>query len=180
MSQGIPPGYVLPTPQRAKLVGTLNIVFASLLLVYILFQIAILFFTPAIMQMLGDVIKQAQAKTEQARKDNLEKLKQLAALAKTAEEKAEIEQQRSALEKTPPVTMPDMSKVTDMMKTPAYQAYIWSDMISGLLLNVAMLISGIGLLQLKESGRRMALWTFGLKIFRLCALALLMIIIVIP
>ncbi len=180
MSQGIPPGYVLPTPQRAKLVGTLNIVFASLLLVYILFQIAMLFFTPAIMQMSGDMIKQVQAKTEQTRKDNLEKLKQLAALAKTAEEKSQIEQQRSALEKTPQVTILDMSKMTDMMKAPAYQAYVWSDMISGLMLNVAMLISGIGLLRLKESGRKLALWTFGLKIVRLSALAVLMIIFVIP
>ena len=50
MSQGIPSGYVLPTPQRAKLVGTLNIVFASLLLVYILFQITMLFFTPALIR----------------------------------------------------------------------------------------------------------------------------------
>src|SRR5271166_2922099 len=116
MSQGIPPGYVLPTPQRAKLVGTLNIVFASLLLIYILFQIAMIFATPAIMQMSGDVLKQTQAKTEQARKENIEKLKQLADQAKTAEEKAQLEQQRSALERTPQVTMPDMNKVTDMMK----------------------------------------------------------------
>jgi hypothetical protein len=45
---------------------------------------------------------------------------------------------------------------------------------------VAMLIAGIGLLQLKESGRKLALWTFGLKVVRLCALAVMMIIIVIP
>jgi len=76
--------------------------------------------------------------------------------------------------------MPDMSKVTDMMKAPGYQAYIWTDMISGLVLNLAMLISGISLLGLKEAGRRMALWTFGLKIVRLCTMALLMIIIIIP
>jgi len=180
MSQGIPPGYVLPTPQRAKLVGTLNIVFASLLLVYILFQIAMLFFTPAIMQMTGGIIKQAQAKAEEQRKAELDALKQEAAQAKTAEEKTQIEQRRSTLEKTPQVTMPDIKVVTDMMKAPGYQAYIWSDMISGLVLNVAMLISGIGLLQLKEPGRKLALWTFGLKIVRLCVLALLMIIIVIP
>ncbi len=43
-----------------------------------------------------------------------------------------------------------------------------------------MLISGIFLLQLKESGRKLALWTFGLKVVRLCALAVLLIVIVIP
>ena len=129
MSQGIPPGYVLPTPQRAKLVGTLNIVFGSLLIVYILFQIAMLFFTPALMQMSGDMIKQAQTKAEQQRKDQLAELKKKAAEAKTAEEKSELEQQQRALEKSPQVNVPDMSKVADMMKTPAYQAYVWSDMI---------------------------------------------------
>ncbi len=148
MSQGIPPGYVLPTPQRAKLVGTLNIVFAALLLVYILFQIAMIFASPVLMQMSGDVLKQAQAKADEQRKAELEALKQEAAQAKTAEEKAQIELRRSTLEKTPQVTMPDMSKVTDMMKAPAYQAYVWTDMVSGLVLNVAMLISGIGLLGL--------------------------------
>jgi hypothetical protein len=43
-----------------------------------------------------------------------------------------------------------------------------------------MLISGIALLWLKESGRKLALWTFGLKVVRLCVLAVMMIIIVIP
>lgn len=180
MSQGIPPGYVLPTPQRAKLVGTLNIVFASLVLVYIVFQIAMLFFAPAIVQMSGDMVKQAQVKADQQRKDQLEELRQQAAAAKTAEEKSQIEVRLHALEKSPQVTMPDMSKVTDMMKAPAFQAYVWSDLISGLVLNVAMLISGIGLLRLKEWGRMMALWIFGLKIVRLCALTLLTIIIIIP
>ncbi len=180
MSQGIPPGYVLPTPQRAKLVGTLNIVFASLVLVYILFQIAVLFLMPVIMQMSGEVVKQAQTKAEEQRKAALETLKQEAAQAKTPEEKAQIERRRNKLESTPSVTVPDLSKVTDMMKAPAYQAYVWTDMVSGLVLNVVMLVSGIGLLRLKESGRRLALWTFGLKIVRLCGLALMMIVIVIP
>ena len=53
-------------------------------------------------------------------------------------------------------------------------------MISGLVLNVAMLVSGIGLFQLKESGRRLALWTFGLKIVRLAVLATIMIVVIIP
>ncbi len=118
MSQGIPPGYVLPTPQRAKLVGTLNIVFASLLLVYILFQIAMLFATPAIMQMSGDAVKQVQAKADQQRKDQLEALKQKAAQAKTEEAISQIEQRQSALRVMPQVTMPDMSKMADAMKTP--------------------------------------------------------------
>jgi hypothetical protein len=181
MSQGIPPGYVLPTPQRAKLVGTLNIIFASLLLLYILFQIAMLFMMPMIMQMSGDMVKQAQAKVDQQREDRLAELKKEAAEAKTDEEKAQIKQNMTALEKAAPaVTMPNMSVVTDAMKDPAYLAYVWGDMISGLVLNVAMLISGIGLLQLSERNRRLALWTFALKILRLCFLAVLMILIIIP
>src|SRR4051812_10868432 len=116
MSQAIPSGYVLPTPQRAKLVGTLNIVFASMLLIYILFQLAMLFFTPVLIEMSMGTMKQVQAKVDQQRKDELAELKKAAAEAKTAEEKKQVEEQLSALEKKPQVTMPDMSKVTDMMK----------------------------------------------------------------
>lgn len=180
MSQGLPSGYVLPTPRRAKLVGTLNIVFASLLLLYILFQLAMLFFTPVIMEMSIGMVKQAQTKVEQQRKDEETELKKEAAAAKTAEEKKQVEERLSTLEKTPTVTMPDMSKVTDMMKNPVIRANQWGDMISGLVLNVAMLVSGIGLVQLKEWGRQLALWTFGLKIVRLGVLATVMIIFIIP
>jgi hypothetical protein len=139
-----------------------------------------LFMTPMIMQMSGDMVKQAQAKVEQQRKDQLADLKKEAAEAKTDEEKAQIKQQIAALEKAPAVTMPNMSIVTDMMKDPAYLAYMSGDLISGLVLNVAMLISGIGLLQLREWGRRLALGTFALKILRLCILAVLAILIIIP
>jgi hypothetical protein len=180
MSQGLPSGYVLPTPQRAKLVGTLNIVFASMLLLYILFQIAMLFFTPALIEMSGGMVKQAQAKIDQQRKDQQAELKKEAAEAKTAEEKKVVEERLSTLEKTPQVTMPDMSKVTDMMKNPVIRANQWLDFSSGLALNVAMLVSGIGLVQLKEWGRKLALWTFGLKIVRLGVLAMIMIIFILP
>jgi hypothetical protein len=180
MSQGLPSGYVLPTPQRAKLVGTLNIVFASMLLLYILFQIAMLFFTPALIEMSGGMVKQAQAKIDQQRKDQQAELKKEAAEAKTAEEKKVVEERLSTLEKTPQVTMPDMSKVTDMMKNPVIRANQWLDFGSGLALNVAMLVSGIGLVQLKEWGRKLGLWTFGLKIVRLGVLATIMIIFILP
>jgi Sec-independent protein translocase protein TatA len=92
------------------------------LLVCIVFQIAMLLFTPMLMQMLGDAVKQIQAKADQQRKDQLEALKQEAAQAKTAEEKSQIEQRQGALKVTPQVAMPDMSKMADMMKTPAFQA----------------------------------------------------------
>jgi hypothetical protein len=180
MSQSLPSGYVLPTPQRAKLVGTLNIVFASMLLLYILFQIAMLFATPMIMEMSMGVVKQAQTKVDQQRKDELAELKKEATEAKTDEEKKQAEERLSTLEKTPQVKMPDMSKVTDMMKNPVIRANQWCDFISGLVLNVAMLVSGIGLLQLREGGRRLALWTFGLKIVRLGVLASVMITLILP
>ncbi len=76
--------------------------------------------------------------------------------------------------------MPDMSKVTDMMKNPVIRANQWLDFVSGLALNVVMLVSGIGLVQLKEWSRKLALWTFGLKIVRLGVLATITIIFIIP
>ncbi len=81
-------------------------------------HIAMLFFTPALMQMSGDAVKQIQAKADQQRKDQLEALKQKAAQAKTEEAISQIEQRQSALRVMPQVTMPDMSKMADAMKTP--------------------------------------------------------------
>jgi hypothetical protein len=73
-----------------------------------------------------------------------------------------------------------MSKVTDMMNNPVIKANQWADMLSGLALNIAMLASGIGLVQLKEWGRKLAIWTFSLKIVRLGILAVVMIVFIIP
>src|SRR5262245_10880256 len=180
MSQGVPSGYVLPTPQRAKLVGVLNIVFASLLLIYIGIQAAMLILTPTIMRISGDMMKDSQLKLEQKREADLAALKKEAAEAKTDEEKAQLAGQIKALENEPKVTMPDMNKMWDAMRAPGYQVYVWSDLASGFLLNLAMLISGIGLLRLKERSRKLAIGIFGLKIARLCILAIVLVLVILP
>jgi len=180
MSQGIPSGYVLPTPQRAKLVGTLNIVFAVLVMLYIASQLAMLILSPMIMEMSQNSIKGVQAKVEQQRGNRVADLKTELAKAETDEQKATLKQQLDALEKSPSPKMPDLKKFQDQMMTPGYKLWMVCDLLSGLALNVAMLVSGIGLFRLKEWGRKLANWTFGLKIVRLCILTAVAIVFIIP
>ena len=72
--------------------------------------------------MSGDMIKQAQAKADQQRKDQLAELKKA---GRTSQNGRGEKGDRAAAEyagENAPVTMPDMSKVTDMMKNPAIRA----------------------------------------------------------
>lgn len=180
MSQGIPSGYVLPTPQRAKLVGTLNIVFALLVMMYILVMLVWLLMQSKITDWSQNMMREGQAKADQQRKDHIATLKKEVAEAKTAEEKTSLKQELDALEKSPAPKMPDLKKFQDQMMTPGYMIWMACDLLSGLALNVAMLVSGIGLLRLKEWGRKLGNWTFGLKIARLCILTAVAIVYVIP
>ncbi len=180
MSQGIPTGYVLPTPQRAKLVGTLNIVFALLVMLYIAFNLAMFVLTPMIMEMSQKSLGEIQAKAETDRKNRVEEVKKELADAKEEQEKTRLKQQLDAIEKTPSIKMPDFKKIQDMTSTPGYRAWMWCDLLSGLALNVGMFISGIGLLRLRERGRKLGIWIFGLKIARLAILMLITILVIVP
>jgi hypothetical protein len=180
MSQGIPSGYVLPTPQRAKLVGTLNVIFASLLLIYFVAQLGLIFAGPILQKFGEDTLKQTRARVDQQRKDQMAALKKEAAEAKTAEEKAALVARIGALEKVPAMPLPDLQKMNEKMQTPGMRVLSWSLLLTGLALNLAMLFSGIGLLRLREKARRLAIGTFGLKIVRLCLESAITIVFVIP
>lgn len=180
MSQGIPKGYVLPTPQRAKVVGTLNIIFAMLIMLYIGGMIVTMVLSPMIMEWSQKPLREAQAKLTKQRQDQVAELKQEIAEAKTDEEKSKVNQRLDALEKTPEPKMPDLKKIQEQMMTPGFKAWTAVDLLSGLALNIAMFVSGIGLMRLKEWGRKLGLWTFGLKVVRLGVLLLVTIFFILP
>ena len=180
MSQGIPKGYILPTPRRAKLVGTLNIIFSLLIMLYIGGMIAMMVFSPAILEMSQGPIREIQAKSVKARRDEVASLKQKVAEAKSDEEKAVLTRQIDAIEKKPEPKVPDLKKIQEQMMTPGFKALTAVDLGTGLLLNIAMLVSGIGLARLKESSRKLAIWTFVLKLVRLTILLLVAIFITMP
>ena len=108
------------------------------------------------------------------KKEAAAKAKEAAAKTKEETEKAKEEttavvEERQTFENSPD---PDLSAVTDMMgwnimSDRRLAVYYFTEVVSGMILNIVMIISGIGLLSLADWGRRLAITTAWLKILRL-------------
>ena len=68
----------------------------------------------------------------------------------------------------------DMTGKVDFAKInrdlPRLAHYLWADAVTGPILNLAMIVAGVGLVLLKSWGRRLAIGVAALKIVRLIAL----------
>src|SRR5262249_19252553 len=134
-------------------------------------------FSRAMEQVQGQIEKQA----EQARKGEMKALEAREAEAKTVEEKAEIAVRKKDLESRPKATIPGMMDYSKMGFNDARSiAWSWAEVLSGLVLNVLMLVSGIGLLHWRPWARTLAVWTAVLKVVRLVALYSFFIVALVP
>lgn len=184
MSNAIEPGYVVPTPQPAKTIGLLNIVFATLLLLMSLMSIASVLMMPAYVRLMQvqqqklerDAQKAADAGTEQA----LRHLEEQEKAAKTDEEKAAYSSQRRALKNRPKPFVPDMTLGFKIANDPLYRNYQMVDYATGIPLNLALLASGIALLRLRRWGRSLAMWVAMLKFVRAVGFLLASVLIISP
>jgi hypothetical protein len=148
-------------------IGVLNITFGSVLLLCGICTGLNMAMQSAMMPMFGQQQQQFQQIMEAERAKQLKDLKKLEEAAPNAEEKATFEGQRKALEAQPIPKMPDMAKFYEEVNIPAYGI---ADAVSGLILNILMVIAGIGLLGFKEWARQLGLWVAALKMVRLVAL----------
>ena len=87
MSNALPPGYAVPNTSLPKTTGTLNIIFASLTLLFVALQIGMTLLAPMLVDLAQDTVQKAQAGAEASRKRQLDALKADEAAAKTEEEK---------------------------------------------------------------------------------------------
>ena len=158
MSNALPPRYAVPTTSLPKTTGTLNIIFASLVLLFVDIQIGMTLLAPMLMEFAQSSVREAQTKVEAARKQQLDALKAEEQAAGTEQEKGRIRGQIKAIEARPQPAGPDLKAIMGKMDSPVIRAYSWTDMGTALILNVLMLASGIGLLRLKERARRLAIW----------------------
>ncbi len=180
MSNALPPGYAVPNTSLPKTTGTLNIIFASLVLLFVVVQAGMTLLAPMLMEFAQSSVREAQAKVEAARKQQIDAMKAEEAAAGTEEEKGRIRGQIKAIEAQPRPAGPDMKALMGQMDNPVIRAYTWTDIGTSLILNALMLASGIGLLRLKERARRLAIWVGGLKIARLVALMLIQLVFILP
>jgi hypothetical protein len=158
---------VEPNPGLAKTVGVLNIVFGALLMLCGICAGANLGLQSALSPMMAAQREQMQQTMRAGQQAQLKKLQDEIDATDDEEEKAALQAKLKVLQAQPVPVMPDTSK---WMTAPEMKVYVLADAITGSVLNLLMLISGVGLVALKEWARRLALWVASLKILRLAAL----------
>jgi hypothetical protein len=171
----VPP--VQPNTGGPKAIGVLNIVFGTLLLLCAICSSINLAMQSAMGPMMQAQQQQLQQAMKAEREQQLQELRDLEQAAKDEKEKANLQARQKALQAQPVPKMPDFTKFTQNAHLTVYAI---ADIVTGLILNIAMIISGIGLLALKEWGRVTALWVAGLKIVRLVALYSIFAVVVVP
>jgi hypothetical protein len=167
---------VEPKPTTAKVIGILNIVFGSLLVLCGLCAGFYVLIFASMGPLMAGQQPQLQKRLEDQKQAEIQRLEDREKAARTEDEKKRIRDQIQAV-KARPVKIPDMSK---LLGDPRVQGYYVADVVSGLLLNLLLLISGIGLVCLKEWARVTAVWVAALKILRLLALYGFFILVIVP
>jgi hypothetical protein len=180
MTQGQSPEPVPPQAGLPRTVGILNIVFGLLLLLWAAgslyyfgpflanntpFQIDPGLTQDVVNTMRRDLLEQLRAR-EQGTRDGSEKSRLGAAIR-------ELQSVRTDL-----AGKVDFGKINRQL--PWVSRYLWADVVSGPVLNVAMVVAGVGLVLLKRWGRVLAVGVAALKVARLVVLCAILSVFVVP
>jgi hypothetical protein len=166
-----------PKTSIPKTIGVLNIVFGLLLMMCSVCVGLSMAMQSAMAPMFAVQQQQMQQIQEAEREKRLQVLQNQEQAAADENAKAALREKQKELLAKPLVKMPDMAKLTSEMGLAQYGI---ADAVTGLLLNVLLVISGIGLINFKDWGRRLGIWVAALKIVRLIALYSYFIVVVVP
>jgi hypothetical protein len=174
------PRIIVPKPAIPRTMGTLNIIFASILLLSGLCSGITALMLPLMLSKM-EPLKQARAESQVKHKADVAKLLEQEQAAQTQTEKDELKEKRLDLEDQADMEAIGVEPMA-MFGTsdPVVMVFTAADVISGLLLNTTMLVAGIGLIWFQEWGRKLGLWVAGLKILRLLAVCLISIAVIVP
>jgi hypothetical protein len=182
MAETASSGYVVPQPRIPKVIGILNITFGAGLLMCGLCMGVYVAVLPTMMKAMTQVTKQAEEQQRAQVKTQLGTLEEEEKAAKTEEERIELARKKQELEDS--LKRPTLAPTMDMDKmglnNPRLVGYMWAEVATGLVMNVALLVSGILLVRFKPSGLRLGLWVAGLKIVRLLLLYSFFIVAIVP
>ena len=168
MSGPPPVGFTPPNFRVPRLLGIFNVLFSVQILICGLCLGGYTLTLPAISRGLGQLQKQVEKKAESDRKAQLDEVVEREKTAKTEQEKVEAAARRMEIENRPKATLPGTVDFTKMgIGDPQFINWTWVELLSGIVLNLMMLISGIGLLHWKPWARSLGIWTALLKIARL-------------
>ena len=182
MGQGLPPVPipVAPNPRAVRTIGILNIVFASILLLFAAVSLVSALASPYYARVLKAQEQATAARDAQSRASAIEEARRREQAAQTPAEQATLKARRQALESAPPLVRMPMTGGVQPMSDPRFAAYTWSEQLTSLALNGAMLAAGIGLLGSRAWARSLALWVAGLKLVRLAILTVVAVAVIAP
>jgi Sec-independent protein translocase protein TatA len=173
-------GTVLPKPGIPKTLGILNIIFGVCLVLFGFCTIGLLIAAPSLMKLGEDMKKQVEAKAEAQKKETEKSYDDRIAAAKTDEEKKALEQEKAAAIDNQPQVAIDLTGAEAVIKDPKIMAIGLAGGISGLILHIILLISGIGLVRLAPWSRSLACWWAGLQVVQIIVMLALAILITLP
>ncbi|WP_406696613.1 hypothetical protein V5E97_37075 [Singulisphaera sp. Ch08] len=160
--------YVVPNPRIPKVLGILNIVFASALMICGLCSIGYYTSIPMFSKTMVKFQKDIEAKQDSERKAVLDAFKAEEEAATTDEAKAAVGERRKVYEAQPqPPKVPQMDFGAMGLEDRPILIYVWFEFLSGLLLNLLLLTAGIGLVLRRPWGIKLGLGVAALKIIRL-------------
>jgi hypothetical protein len=202
--------WVVPNPQIPRTFGMMNLVFGILLFLTGAGYLAMYIVMPTFQKRMAVQLKEQLAaqkanhetklaelkKKEAAVKAELAELKKKEAAANGKEDAAKtkeetekakeaevaIVEERETFENSPE---PDLSAMTDVMgwnimSDIRLAVYYFSEVVSGMVLNVLMVIAGGGLLGLAEWGRRLSIGVAWAKIVRWVAMTIVTMVVIVP
>lgn len=172
--------WVVPNPQIPRSFGLMNIIFGVIFLLLGIASVAWAFIAPGFTKQFQDQMKLQVEQAKVKRQTDISALKEKVKSAKTEEEKKDLETELKALESN---DGPDATMFDDIMTINAdirIRIYTWSELASGIVLNLLMIVAGAGLLALAEWARRMAITVAWLKIAKWVAVVVVTMVLVIP
>jgi hypothetical protein len=181
MSKTVPSSYVVPKPSIPKTIGLLNILLGFALAVVGVGYVALYVMAPSLYQM-GEDSANTQIQREKAeRAARISELTKAKESAETKEEREQASVELETLKSTPEPRRANLGpRLGFEMRNDKNLAFAYTETIGGVILNIAMIVSGFGLLILNEWARRLALWVAGIKIARIVVVTVFTLTVIIP
>ncbi len=163
--------WVLPNPQIPRSFGLMNIAFGTILLLCGAAQVALTIYAPVFMGWFENQARKQLEAQEARRASKIAELDEKVKAAKTEEEKADLQIELQALQSKPRVSPNLFDEAKKLQHDLRIVIYTYAEMSAGIVLNILMIVSGVGLVVMAEWSRRLAIATAWLKIARWVAIA---------
>ena len=184
MSNAIEPGYVVPTPQPVKTIGLLSIIFGSILLLLGLISVASLALMPTWTRIMESqqarVQQQADEAADNRKKADLAGLAVREKAATTPDQREALARERQAIASRPRPFVPDTTMGMKMVNERYYMVYNIADSMTGVPLNIALIVAGVALMRMKRWARSLAMYVAGLKLLRLGVMLVYVVMVLAP